>query len=331
MTHSPLLSLQNLSVSFASSRRHVLAVHHVSLTLDKGEALGLVGESGCGKSTLVLAIMGLLDRHAATISGSIIYEGNQLVEKTGKVVASLRGKRIAMIFQDPMTSLNPYLTIGRQLTEQIRRHLGVDKTQATSKAIASLASVGLTDGAALLRRHPHEFSGGMRQRVMIAMALSCEPDLLIADEPTTALDVTIQAQILSLIRQQMHQRKMTLLMITHDLGVVAGTCDRLAIMYGGQIIEEAPTEALLQSPRHPYAWSLLQALPRTGGQRLVAIPGKPPEVLQPPSSCLFAPRCQWSTVACNQTAPEWSQAGSEKHRFRCMVAPEFTTVSGVSS
>lgn len=318
-----LLDIEDLQVRFRGRRRSVHAVNGVSLSVAPGESLGVVGESGCGKSTLALALMGLHDRRQAELTGQVRLDGEELLGMSTRQWQAVRGRRIAMIFQDPMTSLNPYLTVGRQLTEPLERHLSYSPAQARARAIELLASVGLPNPAGRLNQHPHEFSGGMRQRVMIAIALACEPEVLVADEPTTALDVTIQAQIMALIREQVQEQQMGLILITHDLGVVAGSCDRLAVMYAGLVVEEGRVDDVFAAPQHPYTQALLRAVPRVDrpDAKLVAIAGAPPNLAQPPVSCPFAPRCDLATAACRQDVPAWRQVG-ETHRHRCRERAE---------
>jgi oligopeptide/dipeptide ABC transporter ATP-binding protein len=281
-------------------------VNDVSFSVAPGETLGLVGESGCGKSVTALAVMGILPRAARIASGSVRLEGRELLGLPDRQLRSVRGKEIAMIFQDPMTSLNPVLTIGRQLREAIETHLDLDRREAERRAVKLLDDVGIPSPDRRLRDYPHQFSGGMRQRVMIAMALACEPKLLIADEPTTALDVTIQAQILDLLRALVAERDTALILITHDLGVVAGMCERVHVMYAGMLVETGTADQLFASPRHPYTLGLLQSVPRldTGRQqRLHPIAGAPRNMLSEPTSCPFAPRCRYEVDLSRQEVP----------------------------
>jgi oligopeptide/dipeptide ABC transporter ATP-binding protein len=307
VSDAPLLEIQDLRVRFTTSRGLVYAVNGVSFDVRPGETLGLVGESGCGKSVTALASMGILARSARITSGSIKLEGRELVGLSERAWRRIRGKEIAMIFQDPMTSLNPVLTVGAQLREAIDEHLDLDRKAATRRAVELLDQVGIPSAADRLRNYPHQFSGGMRQRVMIAMALACEPKLLIADEPTTALDVTIQAQILDLLRDLVADRGTSLVLITHDLGVVAGMCERVQVMYAGTLVEQGTASELFATPRHPYTLGLLQSVPRldTGrAQPLLPIPGAPRNMLSEPSSCPFAPRCRNRIERCTAELPQ---------------------------
>ena len=307
MSEAPLLEVEDLRVRFKTQRGLVHAVNGISFDVRPGETLGLVGESGCGKSVTALATMGILPRAARIPTGSIRLEGRELVGLSERPWRRIRGKEIAMIFQDPMTSLNPVLTVGAQLREAIEEHLDLDRKAATRRAVELLDQVGIPSAADRLRNYPHQFSGGMRQRVMIAMALACEPKLLIADEPTTALDVTIQAQILDLLRELIVERGTALVLITHDLGVVAGMCERVQVMYAGTLVEEGTASELFASPRHPYTLGLLQSVPRldTGRrQPLRPIPGAPRNMLSEPDSCPFAARCRYRIERCTAELPE---------------------------
>jgi oligopeptide/dipeptide ABC transporter ATP-binding protein len=294
-----LLEVTDLRTHFFTREGVVQAVDGVSFSLDRGATLGLVGESGCGKSVTALSIMGLIPRPPAKIvGGSVVFEGRDLTRLSDRQLEGVRGAQVSMIFQDPMTSLNPTLTIGTQITETMRRHLDVSKDEARRRAVDLLGKVGIPNAAARLSDYPHRFSGGMRQRVMIAIALSCNPKLLIADEPTTALDVTIQAQILDLLHDLQREYEMALILITHDMGVVAEVADEVAVMYAGQIVEQAPVLELFDHPEHPYTEALLGSLPQIEGEgiregRLTAIPGRPPDLVDPPDGCRFAPRCPY--------------------------------------
>jgi oligopeptide/dipeptide ABC transporter ATP-binding protein len=303
---TPLLQVDDLRVRFWTRRGLVHAVNGISFDVRPGETLGLVGESGCGKSVTALATMGILPRAARIPSGSIKLEGRELLGLSERGWRRVRGKEIAMIFQDPMTSLNPVMTVGAQLRESIEEHLDLDRRAATKRAIELLDQVGIPSAADRLKSYPHQFSGGMRQRVMIAMALACEPKLLIADEPTTALDVTIQAQILDLLRELVAERDTALVLITHDLGVVAGTCERVQVMYAGTLVETGTADQLFATPRHPYTLGLLQSVPRLDiGRRqpLRPIPGSPRNMLSEPTSCPFAPRCRYRIDRCTEELP----------------------------
>jgi oligopeptide/dipeptide ABC transporter ATP-binding protein len=303
----PLLAVDDLRVRFWTNRGIVHAVNGISFDVRAGETLGLVGESGCGKSVTALAAMGILPRAARIPSGSIKLDGRELIGLSERSWRRVRGKEIAMIFQDPMTSLNPVLTVGAQLRESIEEHLDLDRKAARRRSIELLDQVGIPSAADQLKNYPHQFSGGMRQRVMIAMALACEPKLLIADEPTTALDVTIQAQILDLLRELVSERDTALVLITHDLGVVAGTCERVQVMYAGTLVETGTADELFATPRHPYTLGLLQSVPRLDlGRRqpLLPIPGAPRNMLSEPDSCPFAPRCRFRLDRCTAELPE---------------------------
>ena len=306
------LTVENLRTTFRTDDGPVGAVDGVSLSVDAGRVLGIVGESGCGKSAMSLSIMGLLPR-TATVEGSIRLGERELVGMPEGDLRALRGDELAMIFQDPMTSLNPVMTVGWQLVEAIRIHRSVAKDEARRIAVASLAAVGIPSPEERLRSYPMELSGGMRQRVMIAMALINRPRLLIADEPTTALDVTTQAQILELMRTLRSEVDAAILLITHDLGVVAEMCDEVAVMYAGRIVERAPVDDLFTRPQHPYTWGLLASLPgrNVAGERLHQIPGAPPSLLRPPVGCRFAPRCPYAMDVCRaDPAPALERSGA---------------------
>jgi oligopeptide transport system ATP-binding protein len=298
----PLLSVRDLRVSFKTDDGLVEAVRGVSFDLSRGETLGIVGESGSGKSVTNLALMGLIPRPPGVIAGgTAIFDGKDLLTMSPPELMSIRGRRIGMIFQDPMTALNPLMTVGQQLTEVTRRHLGLSATAANRRAAEMLEMVGISSPDSRLRDYPHQFSGGMRQRVMIAMALSCEPDVLIADEPTTALDVTIQAQILELLADLQKRRGTSIILITHDLGVVAGVCDRVMVMYAGRVVERASVQPLFAQPKHPYTLGLLRSLPRLDrdhSQQLDAIAGQPPDMTRIPPGCSFRPRCPLAVTKC---------------------------------
>src|SRR5680860_465637 len=302
-----LLSVRDLSVAFGvRGQPKVRAVDEVSFRIRPGEHVGLVGESGSGKSVTSLAIMGLLPKRAVQIGGEVLYNNENLLELAPNKMTALRGRDIAMVFQDPMTSLNPVIPVGTQVGEIIERHFGVKKKESRNVAGDLLAKVGIPDPVRRLKEYPHQLSGGMRQRVMIAMALACEPRLLIADEPTTALDVTIQAQILELLKLLVAETGAALLMITHDLGVVAGLCDRVHVMYSGKIVERASAEELFANPQHPYTEALLASIPRLdeeGRKRLANIPGLPPDLVVPPPGCSFHPRCRFATEKCWTVEP----------------------------
>lgn len=303
----PLLQVQDLQVHFKTDDGLVRAVNGVSFDLQPGETLGIVGESGSGKSVTCLAVMGLVPRPPGIVAGGkALYEGQDLLKLDHEGLAKIRGRKIAMIFQDPMTALNPFLTIEEQLTEVTRLHLGHSRQQARKHAIEMLAKVGIPAPERRIDDYPHQFSGGMRQRVMIAMALSCQPDVLIADEPTTALDVTIQAQMLELIKELQQTQGTAVILITHALGVVASVCDRVLVMYGGKIVEEAKVGPLFAQPRHPYTLGLLKSIPRWDADSAGPLPtilGQPPNMIAPPSGCSFHPRCPFVMEKCKLEEP----------------------------
>jgi oligopeptide transport system ATP-binding protein len=300
-----LIEVKNLSVRFETGDGSVRAVNGINFALDRGQTLGIVGESGSGKSQSVLAMMGLLAKNGKA-SGQVLYKGDDVLAMRAEVLNKIRGDRIAMIFQDPMTSLNPYLTVERQMTEVLQIHKGLDRKAARARSVQMLDAVKIPDAARRINTYPHEFSGGMRQRVMIAMALLCEPELLIADEPTTALDVTVQAQILSLLRDLQRDFGTAIVLITHDLGVVAGLCDQVMVLYGGRVMEQADAQSIFYRPSHPYTIGLLGAiarLDRSDGP-LVAIPGAPPNMSRPPNGCPFHPRCTLAQDSCSTLLPD---------------------------
>lgn len=320
----PLLKVEDLQVSFKTDESQVRAVRGVSFEVYPGETVGLVGESGSGKSVTNLALMGLVPKPPGRIDGgNVFYRGQDLLKLGETPMQSIRGRRIAMIFQDPMTALNPLMTVGQQLTEMTRLHLKIDRKTADRRAAEMLELVGISGASKRLRDYPHQFSGGMRQRVMIAMALSCEPDLLIADEPTTALDVTIQAQILDLLRDLQQRRGTSIIMITHDLGVVAEICHRVLVMYAGRVVEKADAIDLFAEPKHPYTQGLLRSLPRfdQSSETLEAIPGQPPDLGNLPEGCSFRPRCPLAIDACKTEDPPLLSLDA-KRRVACLVAQE---------
>jgi peptide/nickel transport system ATP-binding protein len=316
-----LLSVEDLQVRFVTRDRTIHAVNGVSFDLDEGQTLGLVGESGSGKSVTAMALLGLLPRRTARPSGAAHFAGEDLLTAGEHRLRRIRGNDVAMIFQDPLTSLNPVLTIGRQLTETLRTHLGMDRPGAREAAVELLDRVGISEPQRRLRDYPHQFSGGMRQRVMIAMAIACRPRILIADEPTTALDVTIQAQILELLRGLVETERMALLLITHDLGVVAGVCERTAVMYAGRIAEIGPTADLFARPQHPYTLGLLRSVPRLDAGDalpLAPIPGAPRDLTRPPEGCAFAPRCAYATDESRERLPLLRPVPGERgHEVAC--------------
>jgi oligopeptide transport system ATP-binding protein len=295
----PLLAVEDLRVRFWTQRGTVHAVNGISFEVAAGETLGIVGESGCGKSVTSLALLGILPRAGRVARGTARFEGRDLLKLSDKELRGIRGREIAMIFQDPMTSLNPVLTVGRQIREALETHFGMERRPAEARAAELLDQVGIPAARSRVNDYPHQFSGGMRQRAMIAMALACEPKLLIADEPTTALDVTIQAQILDLLRALVAERNTALILITHDLGVVAGMCERVHVMYAGLFMETGSAEQVFETPRHPYTLGLLQSVPRLDaprGRKLHPIEGAPRDMLQAPSFCPFAPRCSYEVT-----------------------------------
>ena len=317
----PLLSVRDLQTRFFTADGVVRAVDGVSFDLYPGQTLGLVGESGCGKSVTALSIMRLIPTPPGKIvGGQIMFQGADLLKMSDDQMRRVRGKQIAMIFQDPMTSLNPVLTINRQITESLQLHLRMDKGQARKRAIELLDLVGIPSAKSRVDDYPHQFSGGMRQRVMIAMALSCNPKLLIADEPTTALDVTIQAQILDLIKSLAKEFQTATIMITHDLGVVAGMCDDIIVMYAGRMAEKATVYDLFSDPAHPYSMGLLRSVPRldeTRKERLVPIEGLPPDLIDLPDVCPFHPRCIYAADKCRDQMPPLELVGASEHRAAC--------------
>ncbi|NLX01717.1 MAG: ABC transporter ATP-binding protein [Syntrophomonadaceae bacterium] len=323
-----LLELNNLNMSFYTYAGEVQALRGVSFTLEHGEVIGIVGESGSGKSVTSLSIMGLLPPAAKIKAGSINFNGRDLLTLSSSQMQQIRGNEISMVFQDPMTSLNPVYTVGNQIMEPLMQHQHLSRTQAQKKAVEMLALTGIPDPEQRFHQYPHEFSGGMRQRAMIAMALSCQPRLLIADEPTTALDVTIQAQILALMKDLKEHFNTSIIMITHDLGVVAQLCSRILVMYGGTIVEEGSTRDIFHNPRHPYTWGLLQSVPdirKLDQGRLIPIDGQPPDLLLPPPGCPFWPRCQYAMHICAETRPQLTEV-NPGHTAACWLchhqAPE---------
>ncbi|MBC8262889.1 MAG: ABC transporter ATP-binding protein [Anaerolineales bacterium] len=317
-----LLEVKGLKTQFFTQDGVVHAVNGISYHLNEGETLGIVGESGCGKSVSVLSVMRLIPQPPGKIvDGEVWFDGRNIMALQEDEVRQVRGNRIAMIFQDPMTSLNPVLTIGLQVMEALQLHLGMDKAQARRRAIELLEMVNIPEAENRIDDYPHQFSGGMRQRVMIAMALSCNPQLLIADEPTTALDVTIQAQIIELVKKLKDDIGMAIIWITHDLGVVAGLAERVVVMYAGYIVEEAPVKEVYGDPRHPYTLGLLRSIPRLDEgrkEKLTPIEGLPPDLIDPPPSCPFAPRCRFRIDRCLEENPPLAPVGPG-HRIACWV------------
>ncbi|GAA2240721.1 ABC transporter ATP-binding protein [Streptomyces amakusaensis] len=291
------LSVRDLRVRFSTEDGIVNAVSGLSFDVERGKTLGIVGESGSGKSVTNLAVLGLHNPKSSAVEGEIILDGQELVSASEKEMEKIRGNKAAMIFQDPLTALSPYYTVGRQIAEPFMKHTGASKKEAKARAIEMLDKVGIPQPATRFNDYPHQFSGGMRQRAMIAMALICDPDLLIADEPTTALDVTVQAQILDLLKDLQQEFGSAIIFITHDLGVIANMADDLLVMYGGRAVERGSVREVLQTPKHPYTWGLLSSMPRLGGdldEPLVPIPGSPPSLLNPPPGCAFHPRCAFT-------------------------------------
>ena len=320
---APLLSIENLRVTFHGDRgRRTVAVDGVNLSVARGSTLGLVGESGCGKSVTSLAVMGLLPKASAEISGNVTFDGIALLGLADRSLRDLRGDRIAMIFQEPMTSLNPSYTVGDQIIEVLVRHRGLSERVARERALELLRRAGIPSPVERIDDYPHKLSGGMRQRVMIAIALACDPELLIADEPTTALDVTIQAQILDLMRELKRTSGAAIILITHDLGVVAEVCDEVAVMYAGEIVERAPADALFEAPGHPYTVGLIASIPRLDRrtERLAAIDGVLPDMSSPPVGCRFADRCPFVLEDCRAAPPPVVDLGGGRWS-RCLRAP----------
>jgi len=316
-----LLKVDGLKVSFFTYAGEVKAVDDISFEVNEGETFAIVGESGCGKSVTSLSIMRLLSKPGKIVSGSIVFNGEDLVKKSEQQMQAIRGKQIAMISQDPMTSLNPVMTIGHQIMEILLKHEKVSKIDARKKAVEMLKLVGIPEPEGRLNCYPHQFSGGMRQRVMIAMALCCNPKLLIADEPTTALDVTIQAQIMELLKDLKTKVNTSIVLITHDLGIVAGLADKVMVMYAGKIVEMANTEEIYYNPRHPYTWGLLNSVPRLDykeKKKLVSIDGQPPDLLKPPNGCAFHPRCNHVMKICLKQQPKLMDVGNG-HKAACWL------------
>ncbi|RCW74032.1 ABC transporter ATP-binding protein [Pseudorhodoferax soli] len=324
----PLLQVRDLRIGLTTQRGPADAVRGLSFDLARGETLGIVGESGCGKSITVMSLMGLLPANAR-VGGSIRFGGQELVGLPESAMCGIRGNRIGMIFQEPMTALNPVHTIARQVAEPLRLHRGLSKAEARREALALLDRVGIPDAAQRLDAYPHQFSGGQRQRIMIAMALACGPDLLIADEPTTALDVTIQKQILDLLAELVAERGMALILISHDLGVIAQTVSRMLVMYGGSVVESGPTAAVFAERAHPYTQGLFAARPALGatkGHRLATIAGSVPELVDLPPGCPFAGRCAHTVPECHATVPPPTLLPHD-HAVRCIRLPEIAGVA----
>jgi oligopeptide/dipeptide ABC transporter ATP-binding protein len=322
----PLLEIEDLKVDFGTDEGTVHAVDGVSFALEAGEVLSIVGESGCGKSVTAMTILGLTRGINARIGGSVKYQGKELTTASAEELQAIRGDRIAMVFQDPMSSFNPVHKIGDQIVEAILAHRDMDKAEAQRKAVEALGSVGIPDPETRAKHYPFEYSGGMRQRAMIAMALALEPAILIADEPSTALDVTIQAQIIELLRDLNQEHGLSVILITHDLGVVAEIADRVLVMYAGQIVEQGSLDEIFYDPQHPYTWGLLGSIARLDekrAERLSQIGGQPPSLLAPPPGCRFAPRCPHAFGKCSELPPLGQRLGRAKgHADRCWLDPK---------
>ncbi|HAM80803.1 ABC transporter ATP-binding protein [Ornithinibacillus bavariensis] len=334
-----ILSVKNLSVSFDTYKAEVKAVRNVSFDLHEEETLAIVGESGSGKSVTAQSLMRLIPMPPGKfVGGSILFNGEDITQKSEKQMESIRGKEIGMIFQDPMTSLNPTMTIGKQIAEGLIKHHSMAKKEAYNRGVELLKLVGIPTPEKRINQYPHEFSGGMRQRAMIAIALACNPKILIADEPTTALDVTIQAQILDLMKELQKETGTAIILITHDLGVVANAAHRVAVMYGGKIVETGTVDEIFYNPRHPYTWGLLGSMPRLDNhdEELKAIPGSPPDLADPPKGCPFAARCPYAMKACGSHMPEYYELSSTQktacwlldERAPKVEPPEFANVGG---
>ncbi|WP_243291553.1 ABC transporter ATP-binding protein [Bacillus sp. FJAT-47783] len=322
MKRKPILQVDQLKVSFTSGKKNVPAVQDVNFSLYEGEILGIVGESGSGKSVTSLSIMGLIPKPPGVIeNGQILFDGEDLLKANEKRMREIRGNKISMIFQEPMTSLNPLFTIGNQLMEALLLHTKATKKEARQRSIELLKLVGLPRANELIHEYPHQLSGGMRQRVMIAMAMACHPKVLIADEPTTALDVTIQEQILSLMKDLNEKTKTSIILITHDLGVVAEVCDRVLVMYAGEIVEQGDVQTIFREPKHPYTKGLLKSIPNINKRenRLYSIPGNVPRPGTIKQGCLFAPRCEEAMDRCFQHAPSFYSSDSSDHFVRCLL------------
>jgi oligopeptide transport system ATP-binding protein len=322
MNGQSILEVRDLRVSFSTYAGEVQAVRGLTFDLRRGETLAIVGESGSGKSVTAKSIMRLLPEANTLIKGGeILYEGEDILKLSEKRMQDIRGPKIAMVFQDPMTSLDPTMRIGRQITESLKEHLGLSGQRAKERAVELLTLVGIPNPQDRIKQYPHQFSGGMRQRVVIAIALACDPQILIADEPTTALDVTIQAQILELLRELQEQLGMSVILITHDLGVVAHTAHRVAVMYAGKVVETGTLREIFYNPQMPYTWGLLSSIPlptADRSQELIPIPGSPPDMLDPPKGCPFAPRCPYAMRICAEEMPEYTTFSSE-HKAACWL------------
>ena len=324
-----LLEVKNLRTEFHIGVGTVQAVRVISFHVGEGESVGIVGESGSGKSVTMLSVMGLLPDYAKISADSILFDGKEMTKLSAKALRAMHGSEIGMIFQDPMTSLNPLFTVESQLTEPLKIHLHMGKRQARLRALELLRQVEIPNPEARLRQYPHELSGGLRQRVMIAIAVACGPKMIIADEPTTALDVTIQAQILDLLQHLKEETRTSIIMITHDLGVIASMCTRILVMYGGTICEQGDAREIFYDPRHPYTWGLLNSIPKADGsdEKLIPIKGTPPDMLKPPAGCPFSPRCRYCMPVCRSYAPPMTRL-SDTHSVACHLmhpkAPKIT-------
>src|SRR6266508_3778895 len=324
-----MLDVNDLVTHFRTPRGLVRAVDGVSLSVERGESVGIVGESGSGKTVLSRSIMGLISGSGVVRTGSITFDGEELINRSDKQMREHWGRSMSMVFQDPMGSLNPLMRIGEQIAEPLRVHLDMDRANAIQTAERLLTDVRIPEPARRLRQYPHELSGGMRQRVMIAIAMACGPKVLFADEPTTALDVTVQAQILGLLGEQRRERNMSLVLVTHDLGVVAGHTDQIFVMYAGKVVERAPTTTLFADMKMPYTEALMQSIPSLEApshSRLRTIPGRPPDLVNPPAGCRFAPRCPYARERCHTDAPPLVEAATPDHQFACWYpvgSPEY--------
>ena len=326
----PLLEVTDVATGFETVRGLVRSVDGVSFTLERGRTLGIVGESGSGKTVLSRSIMGLLPHKGVVRSGSIRFDGTEIGQASPREMRKFWGDAMAMVFQDPMTSLNPVMKIGKQITEAIHTHLDVTKQFADELAVSLLESVRVPDPERRMGEYPHQLSGGLRQRICIAVALACGPQLLLADEPTTALDVTVQAQVLDVLAQQQRERFMAVILVTHDLGVVAGRADDVLVMYAGQVVEKAPTATLFHHMKMPYTEALLRSIPKLtepSHTRLAAIPGRPPDLVSPPPGCRFAPRCPYAQDKCREEMPPLVDGDTPGHQFRCWFPVGSTPVS----
>jgi peptide/nickel transport system ATP-binding protein len=315
-----LLEVRDLKTHFITPRGRVRAVDGVSFSLARGRTIGIVGESGSGKTVLSRSVMNLLPRNNVVRSGTVMFEGRDITGLSAKEMRDVWGIEMAMVFQDPMTSLNPVVKIGRQITESLRFHLDLDKKEALDTAVALLRSVNIPEPEKRISEYPHQLSGGMRQRITIAIALACGPRLLMADEPTTALDVTVQAQILNLLARQQRERDMGMVLVTHDLGVVAGRTDEIVVMYGGKVVEKAPTQILFSKMKMPYTEALMRSIPKLEDRshtRLKVIGGRPPDLINPPKGCNFSPRCPYAQPKCQEEEPPLTAAESPGHEFAC--------------